>query len=123
MPSILLVADDASVTNQVTSALADPATSLVISDEPGSVAELISRQRFDLVLVDMQIKSMGGMAVTRLVKETISLGEADTTPVVMLLDRSADTFLAKRAGSDAHLVKPFTAQDLRLIMTSLIPVS
>jgi DNA-binding response OmpR family regulator len=34
-------------------------------------------------------------------------------PVVLLLDRQADTFLAGRSGADAWVTKPFTASALR----------
>jgi AmiR/NasT family two-component response regulator len=34
----------------------------------------------------------------------------------MLLDREADGFLAKRAGADAWVVKPFQAHQLRLAL-------
>jgi DNA-binding response OmpR family regulator len=33
--------------------------------------------------------------------------------LVMLLDREADVFLARRAGADAAVVKPFDAEELR----------
>jgi DNA-binding response OmpR family regulator len=33
---------------------------------------------------------------------------------VLLLDRAADSFLARRAGADEWLVKPFDAREFRL---------
>jgi DNA-binding response OmpR family regulator len=69
----------------------------------------------------MQVGSMGGMAITRLLRDAMVGGSIDEAPIVMLLDRSADVFLAGRAGADAHLVKPFTSQQLRSILTALLP--
>jgi DNA-binding response OmpR family regulator len=36
--------------------------------------------------------------------------------VLLLLDRTADEFIAKRAGADRWVVKPFTAQAFRAAM-------
>ncbi len=118
--SILLVADDNWVRHDVVAALSDPATQLTVCDDPKNAAETASESPFDAIVVDMQIKNMGGMAVTRLIHDAISAGECPPTPIVMLLDRSADVFLAKRAGTQAHLLKPFTAQDLRAVMSELV---
>jgi DNA-binding response OmpR family regulator len=116
MPSILLVADDAWVRNDVKAALTDPGITLVDCDDPASAAELAGAQQFDAIVVDMQIKSMGGMAVIRSLRDAIANDAVPSIPIVLLLDRRADVFLAKRAGADAHLLKPFTAQDLRLVL-------
>lgn len=119
MSSILLVADDAWVRNDVEAALSDPSTTLTVCDDPKSAAETAGETPFDVVVVDMQIKSMGGMAVTRLLHDAMAAGDCPPTPVVMLLDRKADVFLARRARLDAHLIKPFTAQALRSVLAGL----
>jgi DNA-binding response OmpR family regulator len=63
------------------------------------------------VIVDLQVRNMGGMAVVRDIRATVP---ADVTPrLVILLDRTVDGFLAKRAGADAWVVKPFTDHALR----------
>ncbi len=63
----------------------------------------------DLAIVDMQVGTMGSMAITRGLKSTPSFDGA----IIILLDREADAFIAKRAGADAWLTKPFSAQALR----------
>lgn len=123
MADLLLVADDVWVSNDVAAAVTDPGTTLRTIDEPEGAAEALAGNRFDAVIVDMQVKNMGGMAITRLLKDAIAGGDAADTPVVLLLDRQADVFLAKRAGADAYLVKPFTSQQLRAALTSFQPTA
>lgn len=119
MPAILLVADDIWVRNDVAAAVSDPGTTLEVLDEPEQAAEALARDLYDVVIVDMQVKSMGGVAVTRLLRDAMATGAVGSTPIILLLDRSADTFLARRAGVDASVVKPFTAQDLRAAVASV----
>lgn len=118
MPSILLVADDNWVRNDVAAAISGRDATVTVSDDPKQVASVAGDTRYDFVIVDMQVKSMGGMAVTRLVKDAIANGDVEPTPIIMLLDRQADVFLAKRAGASAYLVKPFTAQELRAALST-----
>lgn len=122
MKRVLLVADDRWVVNDVLAAV-DADTSVDVLDDPTSVVERASSALYDLIIVDMQVGSMGAMAVTRRVKDAIAVGELAPVPVVNLLDRRADAFLARRAGADAWLVKPFTAQQLRTILASLQPAA
>ncbi len=120
MASILLIADADWVRNDVSAAIADPDTSLTAVDDPYEGLTLASERRFDLIAIDMQVKSTGGMATVRMFKDAMFRSELARVPVVLLLDRSADVFLAKRAGADAHLLKPFTSQQLRVIMSDLL---
>ena len=68
----------------------------------------------DIVIVDLQVRNMGGMAVVRQIKA--SLEGQDLPRLVILLDRDVDGFLAKRAGADAWVVKPFSAHELRVAL-------
>ena len=121
MPSILLVADDEWVENDVAAAVSDPSTKVATCHDPREAANRVADELFDLVIVDLQVRSMGGMAIVRLLEDAIADGEVERVPIVMLLDRAADAFLARRAGADAYLVKPFTSQDLRAAIASLVP--
>lgn len=120
MTAILLIADDEWVCNDVAAAIADPSTTLEVLAEAERAVGLLGERRFDLVAVDMQVGSTGGMAAVRLLLNAMGAGRAERVPVVLLLDRTADEFLARRAGSDAHLVKPFTSQQLRAVMADLL---
>lgn len=102
----MVVADAPWVGNRVRAALGGRAEIREIAD-PGQI-ERMESPAADAVIVDMQVGSMGGMALVRALK-----GEAPGTPVIQLLDRGADEFLARRAGADAWLLKPFTAWQLR----------
>lgn len=113
MASILLVTDDDWVRNDVQAAVADPATTLVVESDPRAVGALVLGEKFTWAIVDMQVGSMGGMAVVRLLRNAIGIGATEDMGIVLLLDREADRFLAGRADADASLVKPFTAQELR----------
>ena len=113
MASILLVADDDWVRNDVQASLADPNITLTVETDPRAAAALVREQSFQWAIVDLQIGSMGGMAVVRMLRSAILSAETDDMGIVLLLDRDADRFLAARAGADASIVKPFTAQQLR----------
>lgn len=111
MPTALVVADGSWVTNEVRSALSIGSWQIEEINDPTAVVDRIEESRVDAVIVDMQVGSAGGMAVVRWIRQAT---DPLTRPrMVMLLDRSADTFLARRAGADASVLKPFDAPDLR----------
>ncbi len=105
----LLVADADWVRNDVLAGL--DGHEITHADDPGTVADYAGS--VDLVIADMQVGSMGGMAITRAVKDAWLQAGIAPVPIVLLLDRTADEFLARRSGADGWLTKPFTAQDLR----------
>lgn len=117
MPGILLIADDEWVHNDVASAVFDPTHTLTIESDPHAAVGRATEERFSWAIVDLQVGSMGGMAVVRALRTAIASGEIEDLGLILLLDRDADRFLAKRAGADASIVKPFTAQQLREQLT------
>jgi DNA-binding response OmpR family regulator len=121
MTEILVVADEPWVANDVRAALADRRYSISEAPDPRRAADHIGTTPVDVVLVDMQVGSMGGMAVTRAIRAT-ARGGSETPPVIILIDRDADAFLAKRAGAADWVRKPFGSSELRRAIEGVIPV-
>ena len=113
MLSVLVVADEPWVINDVRAALADTRYAITTTADPRSVAATTTDTPPDVVLVDLQVGSMGGMAVTRSVRDAFSVGGNAAPPVILLLDRDADTFLAGRSGAAGWVRKPFGSAELR----------
>jgi DNA-binding response OmpR family regulator len=117
MPSALLIADTTWVVNDVQASLALGDWQIEVLDEPVSAVARVEETYPDVVVVDLQVRNMGGMAVVRDIRATVA---PESMPrLVILLDRTVDGFLAKRAGADAWVVKPFTDQDLRTALGAL----
>ncbi len=60
----------------------------------------------DLVVLDLQIGNMGGMATCMDLRLEEGAGRLAKQNVLMLLDRPADVFLARRSGADGWVIKP-----------------
>jgi DNA-binding NarL/FixJ family response regulator len=67
----------------------------------------------DLVLLDLQIGKMGGIACCLDLRLEQRAGRIPLQRIVLLLDRQADLFLAQRAEADGWLVKPIDSLRLR----------
>jgi DNA-binding response OmpR family regulator len=103
---ILLATDADWIVDEVTAALGGPTTSFTICREGRLVSELVSLNAPDLAILDLQVGTMGGMAVTMSLRLDESGGLLPHVPVLMLLDRAADVFLAQRSGAEGWLIKP-----------------
>lgn len=73
-----------------------------------------------LVVLDLQIGNMGGMAACMDLRLEYGAGRLPDVAVLMLLDRDADVFLARRADADGWLVKPLDAFRLRRAAAALL---
>jgi DNA-binding response OmpR family regulator len=96
------------VRNEVHAALSIGANELIDHDDPATAAVTAKDELVDVAIVDLQVASMGGMAVTRDIRDS-----EHPVPVIILLDREADAFLAGRSGANAWITKPFTTSALR----------
>lgn len=113
MSDVLLVADEPWIRNQVRAALSDPDDVLREVRDPRAVTAAIAEFDPDVVVVDLQVGNMGGMAIARAIRESFLAGEIERVAMVMILDRRLDAFLARRAGVTSWLTKPFTPFELR----------
>jgi two-component system, OmpR family, response regulator len=114
---LLLVTDTTWVHNDVAASL-PPGWTMQVTDSRVAVAAAAQHQPI-VVLVDLQVGSMGGFAVVRALRDATALGDLIPMKLVLLLDRQADRFLVNRSGADGALVKPFTAQELRGVLTKV----
>ncbi len=73
------------------------------------VLEAAESESPDLIILDLQIGNMGGMASCLLLRMEQEAGRLPDSRILMLLDREADTFLAKRSKADGWLLKPLDA--------------
>lgn len=118
-----MVADEPWIRNQVRGALYEPDFQVAEIADPRAVAAAVIQHPPDVVVTDLQVGTMGGMAITRELRDAAIIARFPPVPVVMLVDRRADVFLARRGGASAWVVKPFTAQELRRAVSEALAPS
>lgn len=122
----MLLATDADwLVKDVVAALGGPDTSFTVCSDGRDVASTVVSKiaaggGVDVAIFDLQVGSMGGMAVTMSMRLDESSGRLPHVPVLMLLDRIADVHLAKRSGADGWLVKPIDPLRLRRAVRAVV---
>jgi CheY-like chemotaxis protein len=106
---ILLATDADWIVDEVSAALGGPDTRFTVVREGRAVSKVVAEREPDVVVADLQVGTMGGMAITMALRLDESAGVLPHVPVVMLLDRTADVYLAQRSDAEAWLVKPLDA--------------
>ncbi len=119
VPTVLVAADAAFVRDEVIAALAGDYEVLAVGGGR-DVRTAVAENDIDLAVIDMQMGSMGGIAATMDLRLEESGGRIDHVPVLLLLDRRADVFLARRAGAEGFLVKPISPLKLRRAVAALL---
>ncbi|QUD87685.1 hybrid sensor histidine kinase/response regulator [Phenylobacterium montanum] len=109
----ILVVDDVAANRELVRAmLAALGHSLVEAEGGAEAVEAAARERFDVILMDMQMPGMDGLAATRAIRSASPLNAA--TPILAL---SANVLPAQvahclEAGMDDHLAKPIAPLEL-----------
>jgi DNA-binding response OmpR family regulator len=112
--STVLIATDADeVFEEVDAALSGTDTTVDRVTTGDAVLAVVRDTDPDLVVLDLQIGNMGGMATCMNLRLEEGGGRLGPQKVLMLLDRTADVFLARRSGADGWLLKPVDALRLR----------
>jgi DNA-binding response OmpR family regulator len=119
--TVIVVASDApSLRREVASVTAGTDTEIVELSSGPDVVRTVLEDPPDLVVVDMQMGNMGGMAVCLEMRLEESYLDIPHVPVLMLLDRRPDVFLARRSGAEGWLVKPLDPLRLRRATRALL---
>jgi DNA-binding response OmpR family regulator len=120
MPTVVAASDAKWVRDHVRAALSGPGFEIIEVERGPDVRQVVGQNPPDLVIVDLQIANMGGMAVSLDLRLEESGGRLPHVPILLLLDREADKFLARRSTADAMLVKPIDAGTLRRTVKTLL---
>jgi DNA-binding NarL/FixJ family response regulator len=115
---ILVVSDAPWVRREVIAALDDGEFREV--DSGDAVPPAVRERHPDLVITDLQVGSMGGMAIALELRLEESAGRMPHVPILMLLDRRADVFLARRSAAEGWLVKPLDPLRIRRAVRTLL---
>jgi DNA-binding response OmpR family regulator len=120
VPTIVVASDAKWVRDHVRAALSGPGFEVIEVESGRDVRDVVAGKHPDLVIVDLQIANMGGMAVSLDLRLEESGGRLPHVPILILLDREADKFLARRSAADAMLVKPIDPGTLRRTVKNLL---
>jgi two-component system nitrate/nitrite response regulator NarL len=120
VPRVLLATDADWIHEEVDAAIAGDDIEVLRVRQGVDVLPAVHAGAPDLVVLDLQIGNMGGMAACMNIRLDESVDRLEHIPVLMLLDRDADVFLAERCDADGWIIKPLDAFRLRRAATALL---
>lgn len=120
MPDVLLATDADWLFDDVAAALGGTHDVHRVRDG-NAVAGAVGSVDPELVILDLQIGNMGGVATSLLIKQEVRAGRLPDVPVLLLLDREADEYLATQSDADLWLTKPLNSLALRRAAQELLP--
>ncbi len=119
MADVLIATDADWIYDEVAAALGGDGTVTRVRAGADVAAAVVAAQP-QLVVLDLQIGNMGGMATCMTLRLDAGAGRVPDVPILMLLDREADVFLARRSQADGWLIKPLDAFRLRKAANALL---
>jgi two-component system response regulator MprA len=116
-PAVLLVDDDARILRMLERTLAAEGYDVSVAPDGGTALARIERSLPDLIVLDVKMPGLDGLAVTRRLR-------AKRLPVPILLltarDAVAERVAGLDAGADDYLVKPFDIAELTARVRALL---
>ena len=120
MAEVLIASDAKWVVDEVTAALSSAEDTVREVTTGAQVLPAVYEHAPDIAVIDLQIGRMGGMATCLDIRLEEGAGRLPHVPVLMLLDRRPDVFLARRAQAEGWLVKPLDALRVRKAITAVM---
>ena len=120
MSKVLLATDSDETAEETFAALSSSETIVSRVTRGEDVRSVAAELEPDLVILDLQIGNMGGVAASLDLRHEITAGRLKPLKIILLLDREADTWIATEAKADSELVKPLNALRLRKLAKSLL---
>ena len=116
---ILVVDDDEDIRNLLTFNLQREGYQTIEADDGAVALELVRAQRPSLILLDVMLPRVDGLAVCR------ELGKdrnTDSIPIIMLTARGdeVDRIVGFELGADDYVVKPFNTRELLLRVRAML---
>lgn len=114
---ILVVEDEAHLAKGLKFNLEREGYRVELADNGATALEFLSREDFDLIILDLMLPKMGGLEVARKIRETNI-----RFPILMLSAKTTaeDRELGLEAGADDYLNKPFHLPELLLRVKGIL---
>jgi DNA-binding NarL/FixJ family response regulator len=119
VPNALVATDADSILNAIDAAIGGTHTVYRVR-RGADVEAAVEEVEPEVVLLDLQIGNMGGIAACLNLRLEERAGRSAVRKVLILLDRDADIYLAQRAEADGWLIKPLDAFRLRRAVSAVL---
>ena len=119
----VLVVDDHPINRKVVGLiLAGIDAQLTMAENGKQAVDAFRSNRFDVILMDMQMPVMDGVAATEAIRELEHTAGLARTPVIMFSANALTEHLeqSRLAGADMHLSKPVTAAQLMGAVSTVV---
>lgn len=113
MTEVLLATDADWLYDEVSASLCEPGVTVSRIRDGRDLSKAVTALNPDLVILDLQVGTKGGVACSIDLGHDIATGRAPACKIMLLLDRDADRWLARHANADGWLIKPLDAFRLR----------
>jgi len=120
MPELLVATDSPRIYDEIRAAVEEPGVEIRWARSGPGVVPALQETAADLVISDLQIGTMGGYAIAMDIALEAGAGRLTPVPVLLLLDRRADVFLARRTGVSGWLIKPLDPIRIRSAVQALL---
>ena len=120
---VVLLAEDNEVNQELATAmLRRRGCDVLVAKDGREAVALWERERFDVVLMDVQMPEMDGLAATRAIRE-IERSKGGHTPIVALTAHvlEGDRVRCRIAGMDGYVSKPLRVTDLFQAISEVLP--
>lgn len=117
---VLLATDSDALFTEIDGILAGDNTTVYRIRRGADVIKVVAAKQPDLVILDLQIGNMGGVAACIAIRQEEGFGRLGERPVALLLDRDVDVFLATEAGADGWMVKPINSRRMKRMANLLL---
>ena len=117
--NVLLATAEDHIFQEISASLSKNHQIIRVSEGANVLKTLISSSPV-LVILDLQIGNMGGMATSLDLRLEQRAGRIPNQKILMLLDREADEFLGKRSEADCWIIKPIDPLSLSRQVAELL---
>ena len=123
-PTVLVVEDNAVNRELVRLLLAKAGYEATLAENGREAVDILSKKRFGLVLMDIQMPVMDGYEATQAIRDPSSDVLDHTVPVVALTAHAVEGFRDEclSRGMDDYLPKPFSSADLLGLLYKWLPM-
>ncbi len=123
----ILLAEDNAVNQQVALGMLKNQgfTHIDVANHGIEALELFSYHAYDLILMDIQMLELDGLATTTEIRELEMLSDDEPVPIIALTAHALpeDKQRTHEAGMNDHLTKPLTGKALQLMLAQWLPLS